>query len=146
MGEWRIEQTTKIDFLTALAMVIKKDPTTSIRKHDNKLKVHKKIVRMPIKQDLFPDLNPFYYAVWGVLESKTNATSHPNISFLKATIEEEWNKIFEEFILKAYKSFRRHVSTIVEKMVAILSKFSVLCRSCYFVVYFFKLKLILFSN
>ena len=29
--------------------------------------------------------------------------------------EEEWNKIFEEFILKACKSFRRHVDTIMEK-------------------------------
>ena len=29
-------------FLTALATVIKKDPTTSIRKNANELKVHKK--------------------------------------------------------------------------------------------------------
>ena len=48
-----------------------------------------------------PDLNPFDYAIWGILENKTNATSHPNIDLLNNAIEEEWNKISEEFILKA---------------------------------------------
>ena len=69
----------------------------------------------------------------GVLENKTNATSHPNIDALKTPIEEEWNKMSEEFILKACRSFRRRVDTRIEKkLVAILSKF--LCLSCYFVV------------
>ena len=36
--------------------MIKKDPTTSIRKHANELKVHEKTVRTAIKQDLSPDL------------------------------------------------------------------------------------------
>ena len=47
--------------------------------------------------------------------------------------------MFEEFILKACKSFRKYVDTIIEKkkkMTAILSKFTVLCLSSYFVVYF----------
>ena len=52
-----------------------------------------------------------YCAIWGVLENKTNATSNPN----KTAIEEEWNKMSEEFILKTYKSFRRRVDTIIEK-------------------------------
>ena len=39
----RIEQKKqKEGFFPALAMVIKKDPTMSIRKHTNELKVHKK--------------------------------------------------------------------------------------------------------
>ena len=38
--------------------------------------------------------------MWGVLENKTNATSHPNIDSLKTPIEEEWNKMPKEFILK----------------------------------------------
>ena len=29
-----------------------------------------------------PDHNPLDYAIWGVLENKTNATSHPNIGSL----------------------------------------------------------------
>ena len=76
-------------------------------------------------------------------KNKTNPTSHPNIGSLKISIEEELNKTSEEFILKEYISFQRRVDTIIEKekkMVAILSKFIVLCLSSYFVVYFFKLK------
>ena len=55
------------------------------------------------------------YTTWGILENKTNTTSHPNIGSLKTTFEEEWNKMFEEFILKACISFWRHVDTIIEK-------------------------------
>ena len=47
--------------------------------------------------------------------------------------EEEWNKMFEEFILKARKLFR--------KMVAILSKFTVLYLSSFF--FFIKINLVL---
>ena len=54
--------------------------------------------------------------MWGVLEDKTNATFHRNIGSLKTAIEEEWNKMSEEFILKACKSFRRRVNTIIEKI------------------------------
>ena len=50
----------------------------------------------------------------GVLENKTNAISHPNISSLKISFKEEWNKMSEEFILKACKSFWRCVDTIIE--------------------------------
>ena len=91
---------------------------------------------------LSPDLNPLDYAVWGVLENKTNTTAHPNIGLLKIAIEEEWNKMSVEFILKACKSFWR----CVEKMVIILNKFTVFCLSSYFVVYFLKLELILFNK
>ena len=41
-GERKIEQKRKEDFLNALIQEIKKDSTTSIRKHANELKVHKK--------------------------------------------------------------------------------------------------------
>ena len=72
-------------------------------------------LRTAIKQDLSPELNPLDYAIWGILEKKTNATSHPNIGLLKAAIEEEWNKMCEEFILKACKLFQRCADTIIEK-------------------------------
>ena len=52
----------KEGFSTALATAIKNDPTTSIRKRVNELKVHEKNVRTAIKQDLSPDLNPLDYA------------------------------------------------------------------------------------
>ena len=79
---WRIEQKTTKRSLIALATT--KDPTKSIRKH-----INEKIVRTAIKQDLNPDLYSFDYAIWGVLENKTNSTSHPNIGSLKTAIEEE---------------------------------------------------------
>ena len=95
----------KEGFLTALATAIKKDPITSIRQYANELKVHEKTVRTTIKQDLSLDLNPLDYAIWSVLENKANATPHPNIGLLKTAIEEDCNKMPEEFILKACKSF-----------------------------------------
>ena len=108
----------KEGFLTALATTIKKDPTTSITRHAKELKVHKKTVKTLIKQDLSPDLTlPLDYAIWVVLENKTNATSHPNIGSLKTAIEEECNKMSKEFILKVYKSFRKRVGTMIEKKI-----------------------------
>ena len=35
-----------------------------------------------------PDLNLIDYAVWGVLENKTNTISNPNIGSLKTAFEE----------------------------------------------------------
>ncbi len=61
--------------------------------------MHKKTTRTAIKQDL--SHNPLDYTIGGLFENKTNATSHPNIDSLKTVIEEEWNKMSEEFILKA---------------------------------------------
>ena len=42
----------KKGFLTDLATVIKKDPTTLIRKHTNELKINEKTLKRAIKQDL----------------------------------------------------------------------------------------------
>ena len=108
-GRGGLNKKRKEGFLTALARMIKKDPTTSIRKHANKLEVHEKTVRTVIKQDLSPDLNSLDYAIWAVLENKTNATPHPNIGSFRTAMKKEWNKISEEFILKPFKSFQRRV-------------------------------------
>ena len=62
-----------------------------------------------------PNHNPLDYALWSVLENKTNATSPLNIGSLKTTIAEEWNKMSDESILGICKSFRRRVDTIIEK-------------------------------
>ena len=51
--DWTKKKKTR--FLTALSTVIK-NPTASIRKYANELKVHKKTAKK--KQDLSPDLNP----------------------------------------------------------------------------------------
>ena len=92
-----------------------------MRNHANELEVHEKTVRTEIKQDF----NPLDYAIWGILKNKTNDISHLNFNLFKTAIEKEWKKMSEEFILKACKSFRRYVDTIIEKMVAIMSKFIV---------------------
>ena len=51
-GSGGLNKKQKEGFLTVLVTVIKKDPTTSIRKHANELKVHEKTVRTAIKRDL----------------------------------------------------------------------------------------------
>ena len=79
------------------------------------MKVYEKTVRTEAKQNLSPDRNLLDYAMWGALENKTNATSCPNIGLLKIAIEEESNKMSEEFILKSCKSFRMCVDTIIGK-------------------------------
>ena len=122
MKSRELNKKRKEGFLTALDTA--RVPTTSIGKHANELKVYEKTVRTVIKQDLSRDFNPLDYAMWGVLENKSNATSHPDIGSLKTAIEEEWNEMSEEFILKAYKSFWRRVNKILEKKAAILSKFT----------------------
>ena len=128
MEDWK-KKTIK-GFLTAIATVIKKDPTMFIKKHANELKVPVKTVRTAIKQDLSSGLNSLDYAIrgGGSLENKTNATSHPNIGLFK---EELW-KMSEKFISKVCKSFWKNVNKITEKMVAILSKFF-----CVYLFFFF---------
>ena len=61
-------------------------------------------------------INPLDYAIWGILENKTNATSHSIIVLLKTTLIEEWNKMCEEFILKVCNSFQWCVDRISEKI------------------------------
>ena len=73
--------------------------------HETKPKKISEIIRVSLWLPSSPDHNPLDYTKWGILENKTNATSHPNIGLLKTAIEEEWNKMSEEFILKVCKSF-----------------------------------------
>ena len=89
----------------ALATAIKKVYTTSIRKHAKEWKVYEKNVWRAMKQDINTDLNPLDYAIWDVLENKTNATCHPNIGSLKTAIGKEWNWTSEESVLKASKRY-----------------------------------------
>ena len=87
------------------------------------LKVHKKTVKTADKQDLSPDLNPFDYIIWGVLENQTNITSHPNIGSLKPATRVEWNKMYEEFILKVCKSFQKQLRDFLLCSAATASRF-----------------------
>ena len=82
---------------------------------ETKTKKNSKIIGISLWPPSSPNLNPLDYAMWGILENKTNTTSHPNIGLLKTAIEQEWNKMSEKFILKACKSFQRRVDAIIEK-------------------------------
>ena len=59
------------------------------------MEVDQKTVRTTFKQDLRPDFKHLDYAIWGVLENKTNVTSHWNIGSFKTAIEEQCNKMSE---------------------------------------------------
>ena len=89
-------------------------------------KKNSKIINFSLWPPSNPDPAPLDYAIWSLLENKTNAFSHPNIGLLKTVIEEEWNEMSEEFILKAYKSFRRRVDTIIEKKIAVILRVNLL--------------------
>ena len=69
-------------FLAALSMVIKKDFTTSTKKHANEMLFHEKTSRTAVKQDISSDLNSLDYAIWSIFENKRNVTSHQNIGSL----------------------------------------------------------------
>ena len=61
-----------------------------------------------------PCLNPLDYAIWGVLEGKVGATSHPSVDALKAKVKEEWAALTPAFIKKSCRSFRGRVEATVE--------------------------------
>ena len=65
-----------------------------------------KIIGVSLWLPTSADLNTLDYTPWDVLENKTNASSRLNMGSLKSAIEEEWNKMPEEFILTASKSFQ----------------------------------------
>ena len=72
-------------------MVIKKNPIKSIRKHANELKVYQTTVGTMIKS---LGRNPRKVALY--------VAFHPNIGSFKTGIEEERNKILEEFVLRYF--------------------------------------------
>ena len=61
-----------------------------------------------------PDCNPLDYAVWGLMNTRVQATPHRNISELKATIQKEWKKLSSDYIIKSCSSFRRRIEAVIE--------------------------------
>ena len=55
----KVSKKLKEDFLTALATVIKKDPTTTLKKRVNELKVHENTVGTAINKISAQTLTPF---------------------------------------------------------------------------------------
>ena len=66
------KKTLKDDFSTALASAILKNPTKSIRKQENKLKILERTVRTPIKIDLSLHFNSLYKSRF-TIQNKCNS-------------------------------------------------------------------------
>ena len=62
-----------------------------------------------------PDLNPMDYSVWSILEQKVCASSHANISSLKACLQREWLKIPQDHFRRAVYQFRTRLHAVVSK-------------------------------
>ena len=45
-----------------------------------------------------PDLNPMYFTIWSILESKACSSNHPNIGALNNRLKAYWNEISEETV------------------------------------------------
>jgi hypothetical protein len=60
-----------------------------------------------------PDLNPLDYGIWGVMQTKVNATSHENKSALTRTIRREWNQLSDAMIWRTCHAFRLRLEKVV---------------------------------
>ena len=60
-----------------------------------------------------PDLNPLDYGIWGYMERKACATSHPNKESLRAAICREWDDMPESYVANTCKSFRGRVEAVI---------------------------------
>ena len=77
--------------------------------------LHSEIIGVSLWPPSSPDLSPPLITLYGRFRKRNKSTSHLNIGSLKTAIEEEWDKMSGEFILKTCKSFQRHVDRIIEK-------------------------------
>ncbi len=60
-----------------------------------------------------PDCNPCDYFLWGVLERKVNATSHPNLTSLKDSIRENMAALDRDVVSGACKRFRSRLESVI---------------------------------
>jgi len=60
-----------------------------------------------------PDANPLDYGIWGTLESRACATPHGSMADPKASVEQEWANMGEDFAPKTCKMFRARLENIV---------------------------------
>ena len=67
-----------------------------------------------------PDLNPFDFSVWSILESKVCRTSHDSLENLKAKLQREWALITQEVLCASYNVLQG--SKLLKIKEAILNK------------------------
>jgi len=61
-----------------------------------------------------PDLSPLDYGIWGNVERKACARSHRNVDELKASVEEHWASMEEDFIKRTCSAFRPRLEAMLE--------------------------------
>ncbi|QQP49393.1 Putative transposable element [Caligus rogercresseyi] len=55
---------------------------------------------------------PLDYAFWLHIESKACRLRHPNIAALKATVNQEWAGMDEDFVVKVYQALRKRFAIV----------------------------------
>ncbi|KAF2346581.1 hypothetical protein FHG87_022663 [Trinorchestia longiramus] len=60
-----------------------------------------------------PNLNPFDYSIWFILETRVLAPPHTSLESLKAKLQREWEAIPQEQIRAACKAFVNKLKAIV---------------------------------
>jgi hypothetical protein len=60
-----------------------------------------------------PELNQLDYGIWGVLQTKVNATAHENMDALRRTIRREWKRLSEAMVWRTCRAFRPCLEKVV---------------------------------
>uniref|UniRef100_A0A1I7TL85 DDE_3 domain-containing protein n=2 Tax=Caenorhabditis tropicalis TaxID=1561998 RepID=A0A1I7TL85_9PELO len=61
-----------------------------------------------------PDLNPMDFSVWGYLESKVMAHSHPDIKSLKQALVKAWDEIDDDYLRRTVDSVPKRLKACIK--------------------------------
>ena len=59
-----------------------------------------------------PDLNPFDYVVWSILEEKACSKSHKDVESLKRALTKAWDEITVEMLEKIVDNFPKRLKPV----------------------------------
>lgn len=59
-----------------------------------------------------PDLNPLDYSIWGVLQTKVQATAHDDVKALKQSIRRQWRAMSADYIQRTCAAFRHRLERV----------------------------------
>lgn len=63
-----------------------------------------------------PDLNPFNFSLWSILESSTCAKSHKKIESLRKSLTKEWANIPQETMSTAVRSVPKRLKAVIKNL------------------------------
>uniref|UniRef100_A0A1I7TCP6 Paired domain-containing protein n=1 Tax=Caenorhabditis tropicalis TaxID=1561998 RepID=A0A1I7TCP6_9PELO len=107
---------------------IKRNDGVSMNKISESLGISRKSVQMIVKKDFglkrywgkdmwpasSPDLNPMDFSVWGYLESKVMAHSHPDIKSLKQALVKAWDEIDDDYLRRTVDSVPKRLKACIK--------------------------------